>query len=296
MKIASISIADYCEATQGMPHDIDRLYFRMLLKMLSREGGLLDDDIENARMFAYRDVRTYVALKKRLLKWPDTIFAEDGLLKNARVEKDLAEYRLRRAEAAKNGKVGGRSKGRLNGDHHEIDARSDGDQPEIDPRSSGDLGSIPHTTADENNNLAEASPSPSPSPSPEERDLDPFSSVASAAKDDHERVRFSDGKLELFNGLQVFWLEQFDGDAKRLELGLIQAAGFIQPNNPVKPLEAQVGAQLARQCAEKRDRDKRYAKASERNAQAPVGAGAASWRDKRNADFAKVLFGPRGVQ
>lgn len=77
----------------------------------------------------------------------------------------------------------------------------------------------------------------------------------------HERVQFVNGRLTLFNGLKAFWLEKFDGDADRLDLALIQAAGFIQPHS-TRPLEAQVSSQLARSAADKRDRDKRYAAAA----------------------------------
>jgi uncharacterized protein YdaU (DUF1376 family) len=257
VKIASFSIADYCEATEGMPHDVERLYFRMIMKMLSREAGLPDDDNENARMFGYTDVRTFKRLKAKLLKWPKAIFADDGLLKNERVEEDLIIYRDRRAQAARSGQIGGRSRR----DRTEIAGRSAEDRPEIDPRSSEYLDSDPAKI----NDLAEASPSPSPTPSPIETPESPFSSEARGEKDDHERVRFSNGKIELFNGMRAYWLERFEGDSERLELGLIQAAGFVQTNS-AKPLEAQVSAQLARQCADKRDRDKRYAETARRNA------------------------------
>lgn len=171
MKIAAFSIADYCEATEGMPHDVERLYFRMIMKMLSRESGLPDSDDENARMFGYRDVRTYKGLKAKLMKWPETLFVEDGLLKNERVEKDLADYKNRKAAAVKNGRIGGRSKR----DQPEIGARSPGDRPEIGPRSSPELGSIPHTTPSEINDLPQASPSPSPISISEVKEVTPSS-------------------------------------------------------------------------------------------------------------------------
>lgn len=263
MKIASFSIADYCEATEGMTHDVERLYFRMIMKMLSREGALPDDDDENARMFGYKDVRTYKTLKRKLLKRPNTIYVDGDLLKNERVEEDLIIYRERRAAAAKAGQIGGRSKR----DRTKIAGGSDEDRPEIDPRSFGDHDIDPA----ENNDLVEASPSPSPSPSPKESNRPPFSSEARGEKkDDHESVRFSNGKIELLNGMRAFWLDRFEGDSERLELGLIQAAGFIQPN-AFKPLEAQVAAQLARQCSDKRDRDSRYAKASENGSRQRAG-------------------------
>lgn len=78
-----------------------------------------------------------------------------------------------------------------------------------------------------------------------------------------DRASFENGQITLHNGLRQFWLDKFDGDAERLDLALIQAAGYIQPHSR-KPIEAQVGAQLARAVADKIDRDKRYAAAARR--------------------------------
>lgn len=77
----------------------------------------------------------------------------------------------------------------------------------------------------------------------------------------YDRVQYANGRLTLFNGLKAFWLDKFDGDEERLELALVQAAGFVQPNS-TRPLEAQVSSQLARSAADKRDRDMRYAAAA----------------------------------
>lgn len=78
---------------------------------------------------------------------------------------------------------------------------------------------------------------------------------------EHRTVTCENGKLILHNGYRAEWLGRFDGDANRLDLALLQAMNFVQPNSG-KPLEAQVSAQLARQVAEKCDRDARYAAAS----------------------------------
>jgi uncharacterized protein YdaU (DUF1376 family) len=64
---------------------VERLYFRMILKMLARESGLPDDDDENARIFGY-DKRRYRRLKAKLIAWPNAIYIEGGLIKNSRVE------------------------------------------------------------------------------------------------------------------------------------------------------------------------------------------------------------------
>lgn len=74
--------------------------------------------------------------------------------------------------------------------------------------------------------------------------------------------------MKLLNGLRAFWVEQFEGDAERLDLALIQVAGFVQPNSS-RPLESQVSAQLARIVADKRDRDARYQRAASGKAAGP---------------------------
>jgi hypothetical protein len=83
-----------------------------------------------------------------------------------------------------------------------------------------------------------------------------------------ERVALVSGELRICAELRVFWLEQFGGDEQRLNLALIQAAGYVQSASS-KPLEAQVSSQLARMASDKRDRDMRHAAAVDRNKAAP---------------------------
>ncbi|MDO9381854.1 MAG: hypothetical protein Q7T86_03230 [Hyphomicrobiaceae bacterium] len=83
-----------------------------------------------------------------------------------------------------------------------------------------------------------------------------------------DRAAFINGELVLFNGCRTEWLEAF-GDEQQLRLALKQAAGYVQPNNRLKPLEAQVSAQLARMVRDKRDKDDRYAKAAASKAKPP---------------------------
>src|SRR5690606_30180504 len=58
-------------------------------------------------------------------------------------------------------------------------------------------------------------------------------------------VTFDGCTITLVNGERADWLKKFDGDDKRLDLALVQAANFIQPNNRTKSLLVQVRAQLA---------------------------------------------------
>jgi hypothetical protein len=81
-----------------------------------------------------------------------------------------------------------------------------------------------------------------------------------------ERVALVSGKIRICAELRSFWLDQFGGDAQRLDLALIQATGYVQTSNHARPLEAQVGAQLARIAGDKREKDQRYRETAARNA------------------------------
>lgn len=98
----------------------------------------------------------------------------------------------------------------------------------------------------------------------------------------HVGVTLADGKIKLHNGTKAHWLARFDGDANRLELALEQAVGWIQPSSG-RPLEAQVGSQLARQLADKIDRDNRYKNVK----QSPVVSKAREIVNRRIAEGAK---------
>jgi uncharacterized protein YdaU (DUF1376 family) len=185
MKIAAISIADYVEAVDGMPHDVERLYFRMILKMLARESGLPDDDDENARIFGY-DKRRYRRLKARLIAWPNAIYIEGGLIKNSRVENDIAAFKAKRSAAVENGRKGGLAKA-------EVGAKSERSRVEVGSK----LVPISHTTHNEINEMAVASPSPSPTPTPEEENI--RSTITPRAMADRPPDGYSDLK-SAFNG------------------------------------------------------------------------------------------------
>ena len=98
-------------------------------------------------------------------------------------------------------------------------------------------------------------------PPPETKSLDLYVEGA-------DRVRFAQGRLELCSDLRKFWLDQFEGDDKRLDLALIEVAGRVQRHGH-RPLEAQVSSQLARIVADKRDRDRRYEQARASNGSKP---------------------------
>lgn len=87
-------------------------------------------------------------------------------------------------------------------------------------------------------------------------------SQAFAQPGDSHGVELANGRLTLVNGTRTEWLERFDGDAKALDLALIEAAGEIQPNSRSHSLKAQVLRALARKVRDRLDRDRRYAAAA----------------------------------
>ena len=89
--------------------------------------------------------------------------------------------------------------------------------------------------------------------------------------DVNDGVSLSNGSIVLVNGTRAKWLEMFGGDETLLDLALIQAANYVQPESR-KPLKIQVEAQLGRQVAEKLKADARYAKAAAAKSRRPASA------------------------
>jgi len=262
---------DWVAGTRRLNFETKGFYFELLVCMWERKGGL-PNDVEWIAGALKCDPRVVRRILPTLLEDGRKIILRDGLLINKRMLRTIAEQKNRSTSAK---------------DRAKFPRRSAEDRPEIG-RNGADR------TTKSTNVAAADFPPESRVQSPEDRQ-NSFSPVAEPKKDDHERVRFSNGKIELFNGMRAYWLERFEGDSERLELGLIQAAGFVQPNS-VKPLEAQVSAQLARQCSDKRDRDKRYADTARRNADSRQRAGPSmSPRAAEALRLRDELFGQRSV-
>lgn len=104
------------------------------------------------------------------------------------------------------------------------------------------------------------------SPKPPQGASNDFWKTAFETVEPHETiVRTEAGGIQLINGTRQFWLDEFGGDAKRLDLALITIAGEINHGSR-KPLAADVQARLARVAAQIHDQNKRYASAVAANA------------------------------
>lgn len=80
----------------------------------------------------------------------------------------------------------------------------------------------------------------------------------------NEGIEVVDGSVRLVNGTRAEWLKRFGGDEEALDLAVMEAAGGLQPNSK-KPIKPQIERVLAKIVRESRDKDKRYAKAAEKN-------------------------------
>jgi hypothetical protein len=89
----------------------------------------------------------------------------------------------------------------------------------------------------------------------------------SEKEDVRERVRIEGEQIQLCDDLRAYWLRLFDGDGESLDLALMQASGYIQPNSATRSLETQVSSQLAKIVRERKDRDRRYNAAADNRPQ-----------------------------
>jgi hypothetical protein len=100
------------------------------------------------------------------------------------------------------------------------------------------------------------------SPLPARRGADYWSAAmkVDGAYDADADFRVEDGRVVLLNGTRAKWAAEFGGDEKQLDLALIDASAWVQPNSG-RPLSVQVEAQLAKRALAKRQSDQRYADA-----------------------------------
>lgn len=116
-----------------------------------------------------------------------------------------------------------------------------------------------------NNETAKATAEPPHCPSDiryqkEENPLTPLQGEC----DDPEIV-VSDNGVVLTGRARSRWLTAFDDDAEQLRLALIEVRGRIQPHSRSHSVPVQVERSLAAIVRDRRDRDRRYAAACDRN-------------------------------
>lgn len=227
MKIAAISIADYVEAVEGLPHDAERLFMRMLLKMYSREDGLPDSDAENAAMFGYKSVRPYRRLKQILLASHCGIYIDDETIRHERVEHEVEAVKLRKQRDRENGRKGGRPK--------KFEESLDEVCPKFAPNLGETFSKQPPVNCDKS--ITYENPSPSPSPT-EERKKD-----ASSARE----IPGLNGHTSMYVSWLAGWLTNgfYDpepNEAFEILSGNVKAYGHEKVESGMLDLKAQIAS------------------------------------------------------
>lgn len=264
--------SDWRSGCIGMSLEQEGLYWRVCAHFYETGRRLPLDDVEAAHRLGLNP-KNYRRVRNALLALGKIKRHEDGY-GNDRAERELAAAVGAQAPAqdapqahvgpARRSPHGEHEDGRNSAQGREFSGEVRTINPAIIGRQSGDNR---ETIPDKSPIFGEKSIKnqwPSKEPDLRENKKDD----ARARRCDPNGVTFDGTAIQLDANNRAFWLEQFDGDDMGLNLALIQAAAFIQPHG-MRPLYAQVGQQLARTVAEKRDRDRRYAAAAAARPSAP---------------------------
>lgn len=242
-------IDDYLAGTRELSYEEKGFYIELICMVWARKGGLPNSIDDLARRLRH-DRRVVRRLLDALIEEGKLEIVGDEII-NQRLMRLIGPRRRQ----INSGRVRGRVRAKSQESRAKVELKFGQDRAEVGSKSA-QIGNPPPIKSE----TCAAPPYSTSTSTKKETPFPPFEE----RPPDGRRVEFSNGKLTLFNGLRSEWLEKFDGDAERLELGLTQAAAYVQPNSP-RPLEAQVSAQLARQVSAKRDSDRRYADAAARN-------------------------------
>jgi uncharacterized protein YdaU (DUF1376 family) len=259
-----LNIAEFLEGIDELTYEQRGFYITALLKMYARHDGIPVDDRDGAQAMGCNP-RTFRLHKASLLE-AGKFYVSDGMLRNKRFDYELAEF-TRQAKKRREAALKRERERREAITAYTTQQRSAPIRGEFEPNSSRirpefDPNSVPKNAENPTKSACAAQQAwrePELEPEPELERKNPPTP--------QEGVRMVGGRLALFNGTRQFWLDEFAGDAKGLDLALIEASGSIQPNSRSHPLEAQVGRLLARIVRDKRDRDTRYQEAAKRNAE-----------------------------
>ena len=235
-----------CRRSGMTPEQVGVYIFMLALEW--QDKAPLDDDMRVLSIRTGWDIRTVRRIVNSLVQLRK-YEREDGLLQNQRMQEEIEIYVAKVKE--KEGK---------------IVLHSPVNEPTL-TKHRGDIKPTltPDLSEKANKNKATTSEKALYARRALEPEPEPYKKVSNPPLPPSQHgAAFENGRLVLFNGTKQFWLEQFGGDEKKLDLALLEAGGYVQPNSS-RPLEAQVGAQLARKVRDKLDKDERYAKAVKAN-------------------------------
>ena len=215
-------------------------YLLLLITAWRLPGCRLPDNDKNLAKWVRATVKRWKKLKPVVMAfWT----LKDGYWTQKRLQREFEYVATRATIARQNGARGG---------------RPNADKQRANHNPAG------YSRDNQNATQTETKPkAPNPNPNPKKE-----TPLPQGGEND---VSFENGWIVLRDAEHAYWLAEFGRDHARLELALTQAANYVQPNSR-KPLLVQVRSQLARQLADKKDRDGRHTKAVEANKPRPKGA------------------------
>lgn len=235
-------IGDYLGDTQHLTTEQHGAYLLLLMAMW-RAGGRLPNDPK----ILCRIARIHPPHWPKMSAEVMSFFQESGdEITHDRLVMELKKASLKSQSRAAAGRLGGKAKALKN--------------KELGVAKASVL--LKHSSESESERKKE-------SPKPPMGASDDFWKSQLCPAEPHASIaRSESGAILLVNGARQFWLDEFGGDAKRLDLALIQIGGEINPGSR-KPLQADVESRLARLVSDIRDRDKRYQAAAAANKTGP---------------------------
>jgi uncharacterized protein YdaU (DUF1376 family) len=245
-------------------------YMTLFFSMYARMGGIPFDEHEAAKILRM-DKRVVRRLRDLVLS-KGKLYVQDGELRQRRVDHEITEYTRKAkkylAAAAKREE----DRRKLAKVADEIQRTSGKLPANFSQTSGGSLPEVPNSSDQKSNKISVCAaqilrePEPEPEPEPESKSPKPPEGASDGwAYSEYGVCYDGKAKVALVNGTHAEWLERF-GDADRLNVALIQAGASLQPKSGT-PIASQVFRHLARQAADKLDRDKRYEEATRRNAE-----------------------------
>lgn len=221
---------DFLEGTAGLPFEV-KAAFRLVLDLIYMHGGNLPDDRRYISGQLGCSVRKWSGIRLALIE-AGKITVENDIISNFRADNLMIISRKyqdkQRENRSRSNKINDLQSPSFD---HRANKESEPDTYINTPKppSGGFHDKVEHTPVNFRTMFAD--------------------SVETAG------VECVDGTVRLVNGVKQFWLDEFGGDEKRLDLALRQIT--IQPLGRM-PLRQQVERQLARQVADRYDRDQRY--------------------------------------
>mgnify|MGYP000949869761 CR=1 FL=1 len=217
------------------------------------------------------DVRMWRRIKAKLVSKGKLHVGEDGIF-NPRAERELtAANRAAKKDAAQAdlGTAWGSSDGEPADGRNKMEGWDAGEHPvkapnaEVETKSPRSRPEVAENFDDKINEINGSFKEPVASSQGEEKRAnargrsESFWSKALGTPTYDGGVHLENGRIVLADANREFWLDEFDGDGKALDLALIRAAGYVQPASSTR-LRTQVDSQLARIVADRRDQTKRY--------------------------------------